>query len=404
MTTNTLTCAHSRGLFSQRAAEIHEAVSRVVDSGSFVLGPEVQALEQEFSLWLNKPVTGAITPPRTLGVTSGSEALELALRGFFSLNADVAPANQGGHSDGTAVFAPSHTNTGTVIAIERAGAVPVLVDIDPLTMTMSPSSLADAVDAARNADLTPAAVIAVHAHGHPCHMRLLELVSQDAGLWILEDCSQAHGALYHERTVGTLAEAAAFSCSPWRILPSLGDAGLVCTGFAPLAEEMEILRQLGRPSDTIATLPGVNARMADVQAAVLRVHLRHIDQDLTRRRDMAARYNEALEDSKVAVPQTASWARHVYGHYVVRVPSMRHGAARRDDLLRHLQAQGIEVMPPPPHPLHLQPAYKNRVLTAPDHLPETLALYDQMLALPLYPTMSEDEQGRIIEAVLTWQG
>ena len=405
MTRDFIPFANPQAAYTQRAEEIQAALTRVLESGVYILGEEVAGLEREFSAWLNSTLGEQVSlPPHTLGVANGTDALELALRGFFALNPDIAPCRLGGHSDGTAVFAPSHTAVATVSAIERAGAIPVLVDIDPLTLTLSPSSLAGAVDTARLAGLTPAAVIAVHIYGHPCHMRHLELISQDAGLWILEDCAQAHGALYQGRMVGTLAEAAAFSCYPTKNLGALGDAGLVSTAFAPLAEEMEALRQYGWKARYISSLPGINTRLDPLQAAVLRVNLRYLDDDLRARRAIAAQYTAAFADTALVTPHTASWAEHAFHLYVIRVPRGRGKLPRRDALMNFLRERGIGAALHYPQPVHTQPAYKDRVLLSPDGLPETQALYEELLTLPLYPQMTQEAIERVIDGVRQWQG
>lgn len=387
-------------LCCDRVDEVHEVLREVLRCDAHCLSESVEGLERDFAAWLC--ASGPLTqPPYTLGVASGTDAVELALRGFFSLNPDVAPITQGGHSPSSVVFAPSHGPVALASAIERAGALPVLVDVDPYTMTVSPSSLAQTVDEARCAGHVPAAVVALHIYGHPCDMRLLELVAQDAGLWILEDCAYAMGAEYTERRVGTLSEAAAFSCAPGRNLWSLGNAGLLSTGFQPLADELDALRRLGAKYSAVSSTPGVNSNLDPLEAAVLRVNMRYLEQDQQRRRSIAERYNEAFKESSVLPPFEAPWAKHAWNMYVLRVPGKEF---RRNKLREHLLDCGIGVPVETVPPLHMQPAYRERVLISSGGLTETLNLYEKTLSLPLYPGMTDDAVQQVIDAVRRWQG
>lgn len=401
-----------------RADEIHAELREVLRCEPHSLRESVEALETEFATWLCTP-EAHVPLPYTLGVASGTDAVELALRGFFSLNPDISPALLGnwgrpGHagqdsprnSQCAVVFAPSHAPVALASAIERAGALPMLVDVDPSTMTISPASLAQAVDEARHAGYTPAAVVALHLYGHPCHMRQLELVAQDAGLWILEDCAYAMGAEYCHRRVGTLSEAAAFSCAPHRNLWALGDAGLLSTAFQPLADELDMLRRLGAKGRTICSVPGVNSNLDPMEAAVLRVNLRHLEQDQQERKSIAQRYTDAFKGSRVQPPHEALWARHAWNMYVLRVggAEMRRGAEERRESLRNFMLDNaievpIETIPP----LHLQPAYRDRLLKVSDELPETMALFHQTLPLPIYPGMTDDQVQHVIDTVRRWQ-
>lgn len=383
-----------------RMEEIREALREVLCSREHSLDENVQGLEREFAAWLSAS-DPLVLPPNTLSVASGTDAVELALRGFFSLNPDVLPLMQGGRSSSTVVFTPSHSPVALASAIERAGALPVLVDVDPYTMTISPSSLAQAVDEARAAGHVPAAVVALHIYGHPCDMRLLELVAQDAGLWVLEDCAYAQGAEYRGRRVGTLSEAAAFNCAVGHNLWSLGEAGLLSTGFQPLADELNSLRRLGAKYSPVSSTPGVNSSLDPLEAAVLRVNLRYLGQELQQRRSIAERYGEAFKESSVLPPFEAPWAKHAWNMYVLRVPGKE---MRRDNLRGHLLACGIGVPTETVPPLHLQPAYRERVLHPSAGLAETHSLYEKTLPLPLYPGMTDDQVQQVIDAVQRWQG
>lgn len=384
--------ADPRAAYQERADVINAAVKRVFENGIYILGPEVEAFEREFACWLN--ADAANPAQHAVGVGNGTDALELALRAHFSLRGlDKHAVSR------EAVFTVSHTAVATVAAIERAGAVPVLVDIDPATGTLDVASLQEALRAAPAAGLSPSVVIPVHIYGHPCHMTPVLAVARQAGLFVLEDCAQAHGARYEGRLVGTLGDAAAFSCYPTKNLGALGDAGVVVTADETLAAEMRALRQYGWKERYVSAISGINSRLDPVQAAVLRINLGHLDEDVARRRSIAAAYGAALGDTLVDVPHCAPWAEHAWHLYVVRVRG-----GKRDALLEHLRQQGVGASLHYPQAVHQQPAYKGKLLESPKGLPATEALYEQILTLPLYPQMTDTQVEQVIAGVRAWRG
>lgn len=385
--------ADPHAAYMQRAEKINAEIQRVLEGGWYILGEEVALFEREFASWLQGASLHDGENMRVLGVANGTDALEVGIRGLETLRGAVSSAQ------GVAVFTVSHTAVATVAAIERAGAVPVLVDIDPHTLTMDAASLVQAIHLARREGLTPVGLIPVHIYGHPCHMDSLAAVAQEFGLWVLEDCAQAHGAVYADRMVGTWGDAAAFSHYPTKNLGALGDAGTVATRNAALADVFAALRQYGWKERYISALPGVNSRLDAVQAAILRVNLSYLDADIARRRALAAQYNAALADHGIVrIPHVAPWATHAWHLYVVRVP-----AEHRGQLLEHLRARGIGATLHYPQAVHQQPAYARRLLCSPEGLPVTTALYQEIITLPFYPHLNEAQVTRVLDAALEWR-
>ncbi len=369
--------ANPHAAFAERRLEILEAVTRVLDGGQYILGPEVTNFENDFAAWLGRA--------RCIGCGNGTDALELALRAL-------------GVGPGKAVFTVSHTAVATVAAIERAGAVPVLVDIDEANYTMSADSLAEAVRHFRRTcpTVTPTAVIPVHLYGHPCHMDAIMSVAAAEGLVVVEDCAQAHGARYNGKMVGSFGVAAAFSMYPTKNLGALGDAGAVATNDQALAEELLALRQYGWKERYISSASGINSRLDPVQAAILGVQLRYLDEDNARRRKLAAAYSHALAGCGLALPLSAPWAEPVFHLYVARC---REG---RDNLRAFLRERGIGTAVYYPLPVHLQPAYRQRILTGPDGLPITERIALQIVSLPMFPQLEEEAVARVCSAVEQW--
>jgi dTDP-4-amino-4,6-dideoxygalactose transaminase len=319
--------------YRHNQTEIDAAVRRVLDSGWYILGPEVGAFEAEFASYLGLK--------EAIGVASGTDAVELALRGL-----EIGP--------GDAVYTVSNTAVATVAAIERAGATPILVDVGEGTGTMDPDSLARAVSAGSAGDARPAAVVAVHLYGQPAPMDEILAIARTAGLCVVEDCAQAHGARLDGRMAGTMGHVAAFSFYPTKNLAALGDGGCVVTDDATAATRIRELRQYGWRQRYVSAVPGLNSRLDEVQAAVLRARLPRLETDNDRRREIAARYDAGLQGSAVTLPVARSGVGHVYHQYVIR-------AARRDHLVSRLRDSGIGTAIHYPVPIHLQPGYAGRL-------------------------------------------
>jgi len=348
---------------------IDEAVARVLASGWFILGKEVTAFETEFAAYQGQE--------HAVGTGSGTEALHLAL-----LACGVGP--------GDAVITVSHTAVATVAAIELCGAHAILIDIEPATFVMNPGLLEETISAS---ELPVKAIIPVHLYGHPAPMAAIVEIAARHGLRVIEDCAQAHGAVVDGRKIGTWGDIAAFSFYPTKNLGALGDGGAVTTNDAHLAEQSRLLRQYGWRERYISALPGFNTRLDEMQAAVLRVKLPHLDAENARRREIAAKYNELLRDAGVQLPVEAAGIEHVYHQYVLRHP-------RRDELAAFLKSEGIGTAILYPVPVHLQPAYLNRVGIGAGGLRHTEAVCRDLLCLPVHPQLTDEQIERIAGAIM----
>lgn len=352
-------------------AEIDAAVARALASGWYILGAEGRAFEAEFAAW-----QGAA---HAIGCGNGTDALALALRGL-------------GIGPGMAVATVSHTAVATVAAIEMVGATPVLIDIDPLHYTMDPADL-EAMLAAPPAGLPPVrAVIPVHLYGQAADLGAILPLATRYGLGVIEDCSQAHGARLDGRKVGTFGHVATFSFYPTKNLGALGDGGALTTHDADLAARLGALRQYGWRTHYISDEPGVNSRLDELQAAILRVKLPHLDAANERRRAIARAYDEALANGPLTPPARRAGAEHVFHLYVVR-------STARAGLQARLRAGGIGTGIHYPAPVHLQPAYRGRIALGPAGCAATAAAADEVLSLPLYPELTDAQVEQVCAAL-----
>lgn len=348
-------------------AEIDAAVARALESGWYILGQEGKAFEAEFSAWL-----GAGT---TVGCGNGTDAIALALRGL-------------GIGPGATVATVSHTAVATVAAIEMVGATPLLIDIDPTHYTLDPTAL-EAALARPPSGLPPVrAVVAVHLYGQAADLDAIGALCRRHDLALIEDCAQAHGALWHGRKVGTFGDAATFSFYPTKNMGALGDGGAVVLRDPARAGEVAALRQYGWHRHYISDAAGVNSRLDELQAAILRVKLRHLDAQNARRRAIAGRYDLALERSALRRPVSRPGAEHVYHLYVVR-------SADRDATQARLREAGIGSGIHYPAPVHRQPAYDGRIAIGPTGLGETERAAREVLSLPLFPELTDAEVTRV---------
>ncbi len=343
--------------------ELDAVFARVLEKGSFILGSEVSAFEKEFAEYCG--VAHAI------GVASGTEALQLALM-----------ACEVGKNDEVAV--PAHTAVATVSAVEAGGARPLLVDIDSANYTLDPSLL--------HRILTPRtrAIIPVHLYGCPVEMDPVLQFARENHLFVIEDCSQAHGASYRNRKVGAWGDIAAFSFYPTKNLGAFGDGGAVLTNNPVLAEKVRLLRQYGWSEHYVSSIRGINSRLDELQAGILRVKLRHLDVWNARRRQLADLYRELLSGTDLVLP--AQNAGHVYHQFVIRHP-------RRDALREYLKERGIHTLVHYPVPIHLQPAYADLGYPA-GSLPMTERASREVLSLPIYPELTKEMVGLVCQAIL----
>jgi dTDP-4-amino-4,6-dideoxygalactose transaminase len=351
--------AHVRGV----RGEIDAAVARVLDSGWFILGPEGEAFERELADYLG--ATEAV------GVANGTEAIQLALEAL-------------GIGAGDEVVSSPLTAAFTALAVMRCGARPVFADLDPATLNVDPR----AVEAA----LTPRtkAILPVHLYGHPADLDPLRAIAAPRGITVVEDACQAIGATYKGRRVGALTGIGALSFYPTKNLGALGDGGAVVAQDPAVAARLRRLRNGGQSDRYRHEVVGVNSRLDEMQAAILRVGLRHLDAWTERRRALAARYADGLAGGGIALPQEQPWAGSAHHLYVVR-------HRRRDELAAGLGARGVGTLIHYPIPLHLQPAFEG--LGQAGAFPVAEKAADEILSLPLYPEMSDAQADAVIEAV-----
>jgi dTDP-4-amino-4,6-dideoxygalactose transaminase len=346
-------------------AEIDAAVTRVLSSGWYILGKEVEAFEAEFAAYCETSYA--------VGVSDGTNAILLALRAL-----DIGAGDE--------VITTGHTAVATAAAIENAGAVPVLVDVDPQTYTLAPEHVAAAITHQTRA------IIAVHLYGLPADINALKTIADERGLHLIEDGAQAHGARYDGKRVGSMGVLGCFSFYPTKNLGAIGDGGAVVTNDEPLLEKLRALRQYGWHERYISTETGYNSRLDELQAAILRVKLKHLDTDNQRRRDLAAIYDDKLAESGILTPACAQNVEHVYHLYVTQVDA-------REKLMADLREGGIGTAIHYPQPIHEQPAYAGRIRTVPDGLPTLTAITPRILSLPLYPELPPDDAVFVAEAL-----
>ena len=363
-----------RAGYLEQRVEIDAAVARVLGSGWYILGSEVEVFEAAFAAWLGVE--------HAVGAGSGTDAIELALRAC-------------GIGAGDLVFTVSHTAVATVAAIERAGAVPVLVDVEPSGFTMDPAALEAALR--KPPPGRPAAVLPVHLYGEPVEIAAILELTRAQGLRLVEDCAQSHGARYRDRLTGSFGDIACFSFYPTKNLGALGDAGITVTNDLGLATALREIREYGWRERYVSAIPGINTRLDPIQAAILAARLPRLVEDNVRRQAIATRYDEGLVELPLSLPRRRAEAMHVYHQYVVRTPA-------RDALREHLRAARIGTGIHYPVPVHLQPAYRGRLAEYPAGLPETTCLCREILSLPIYPQLSLAACPRINEQISRFFG
>jgi len=346
--------------FKSHQTEIEKAVISVMRGNQYVLGKEVAILEQEFAEYIG--TTSAI------GVANGTDAIELALRAL-----NIGPGDE--------VITVSHTAVATVAAIEAAGAIPVLVDVEPKFYTLDPIQLKEVISPRTKS------LIAVHLYGQSADMDAITSFCHQHNIFLIEDASQAHGAKYKGRRLGSFGEIGCFSCYPTKNLGAIGDAGLMTTNNIDLAAKIRMLREYGY-EDRISKYPGRNSRLDELQAAVLRVKLKHLDADNEKRRKLAKFYFEKLSGLPIQLPIIRKGVESVFHLFVIQVED-------RQNLLAYLKKEGILAGIHYPLPIHLQPTYKNRVLTA-KNMSSSEKLVQRIISLPIYPELSIYDAKKIV--------
>jgi dTDP-4-amino-4,6-dideoxygalactose transaminase len=344
-------------------SEIDEAVARVLESGQFTLGDEVTAFEREFAEYSGGG--------EAIGVNSGTSALHVAL-----LAAGVGPGDE--------VITTPFSFAATAAAILYCGGTPVFADIDAATFNLDPSKVEAAISPRTKA------ILPVHLYGQPAEMDPILAIARKRGIAVIEDAAQAHGAEYRGRRVGSLADMACFSFYPTKNLGAFGEAGAVVTANPDYARTIRLLRNWGGPRYQ-HNIRGYNYRMENLNGAMLRVKLRHLERWTESRRALAARYDALLAETCVTVPRALPHVRHVYHAYTIRTPG-------RDHMAKQLAAAGVQSGVHYPTPIHLQPAYRDARF-AEGSLPVAEEAAREVLSLPIYPELTTEQVYTVATAV-----
>jgi len=348
--------------------ELDAAYQRVMNSGWYILGEEVSAFEVEFAQYCGTKYC--------VGVGNGLEALQLILRALEI-------------GEGDEVIVPANTYIATWLAVSNAGAKVVPVEPDEGTFNIDPSSIEAAITSKTKA------ILPVHLYGQPADMGPINQIARKHGLKVIEDSAQAHGARYRDRRVGSLGDAAGWSFYPTKNLGAYGDAGAITTDDDELADKVRMLRNYGSRSKYYNEERGINSRLDELQAALLRVRLRHLDEWNSRRACIAAKYLEELRGTDLILPAICEGADPVWHLFVVR-------SKRRDELQRYLKSQGVNTLVHYPIPPHLQEAYRDAKLPSAYAISE--AIHREVLSLPMGPHLSDERAGRVIESVRSFGG
>ncbi len=348
--------------YKEFQGEIDSAIQRVIHSGWYILGPELEHFEQELADFVGAKYA--------FGVGSGTDALHIALQAL-------------GIGPGDEVITVSHTFIATALAITFTGATPVFVDIHPDTYTMDPACVRVAV--------TPRtkAILPVHLYGQPAEMGPLLEIAQQFHLAVVEDACQAHGATYRGRQAGGLGDLGCFSFYPTKNLGAYGDGGAIVTSDPQLADRVRHLRNYGQDQKYYHSSMGTNSRLDEIQAAVLRAKLPHLMSNNSRRQVIAETYS-VMNGPRLKIPVVAEERTHIYHQYVVSTPE-------RDALRGFLKEQGIDTLIHYPVPVHLQKAYTDLNIKV-GELPFTEQAAAQVVSLPMYPQLTAEQIDRVVEA------
>lgn len=345
--------------------EILATVKTLLSNSHFILGPELEMFESNFAWYIGAK--------HAVGVASGTAALHLAL-----LACGVEPGDD--------VITTTHTFGATAEAIIFCGAKPVLVDIEDDTYNIDPSKIGERITKKTKA------IVPVHLYGHPCNMAEIKKLCKTYKLKLIEDCAQAHGAEYKGKRVGSLSDAGCFSFFPAKNLGALGDAGMVTTNSARLAQKVRRLRNHGRSSKYIHAFLGFGERLDNLQAAILSLKLKRLSQYNRKRRKWARLYTKLLGNTNYIVAREMLWAKHVYYVYTLRHP-------KRYQIMQRLKDEGISTSIYYPVPLHLQPSFKALGYKKGD-FPVTEKIAKEIFSIPMFPELKKSEVKRIVNALI----
>ncbi|MFK8028273.1 MAG: DegT/DnrJ/EryC1/StrS family aminotransferase [Gammaproteobacteria bacterium] len=341
--------------------EVQSALNNTLDNTAFIMGPNVHALEEEVSQYLNIK--------HSVGCASGTDALHLALRAL-----DIGPEDE--------VICPSFTFAATAEAVRYVGATPVFADIDPVSLNIDPAAIKNLISEKTRA------IIVVHLFGLTADMDEIQSIIKDKNIFLVEDCAQSFGANYKGKKTGTLGDISCFSFFPSKNLGCYGDGGMISTSNDKLAETLKLLRNHGSPVRYEHTIIGYNSRLDEMQAAILRIKLKRIDQYNQQRYDNASKYTQALTQLGITTPNEPSDSTHVYHQYTIQ-------DARRDQIHTALSEQKIASAIYYPKGLHQQIAFTNNQPAV--QLPITERVSNSCLSLPMFPELSSEQIDRVID-------
>lgn len=356
--------------FQSLKGQIGEALEDVMSNAHFILGANVKKLEQDIANYSNVE--------HGIGVANGSDALHISLLGC-------------GVKEGDEVIAPAFTFFATAGAVARIGAKPVFVDIDPKTFNIATSKIEEAITEKTKA------IIPVHLYGQMADMDSIVAIAKKYNLAIIEDAAQAIGATYKGKRVGELGTTACYSFFPTKNLGAYGDAGMIVTNNAEIAESMRVIRVHGSKPKYYHHVLGYNSRLDELQAAILNVKFPHLDEWNTLRREKANNYTHLLKEQlgeKVVTPYQDENCHHIFHQYTIRVD-------RRDELQAYLKEQGVETMVYYPKPLHLQPVFSNLGYKEGD-LPETEKACQEAISLPMFPELKSEQQEYVVSKIASF--
>lgn len=348
------------------ASELKEALMRVADSGWYILGKEKEQFEHQFASYCQAPYC--------IGVGNGLDALRLILMGYMEM---------GKINVGDEVILPANTFIATALAISQCGLIPVLADCNIDTYNIDPDSVNQKITKKTKA------IIAVHLYGQVADMNKLNQIAKENNLILIEDAAQAHGAVYDGKKAGNLADAGAFSYYPVKNLGAFGDAGAITTEDGELAGIISQLSNYGSESKYTNKYKGLNSRLDELQAAVLAVKLKYLDDETRRRREIANKYLEYITNEKISLPGVKNFQSHVFHLFVIHTD-------KRDKLQAYLENKGIKTQIHYPLAIHKQKAY---VELNNQQLPVAEKLQNEVLSLPLYPSLTDNEIYYVISAL-----
>lgn len=350
----------------QYEQEISSAFHRVLNSGWYILGKEVQNFEKEFSEYCGVK--------QTVGVANGLDALILILEAYKAT---------GVMKEGDEVIVPANTYIASILAISRTGLIPILVEPDILTYNLDPVKIEEKITSKTKA------ILVVHLYGQCCNMKPIQDIAAKNNLKIIEDCAQAHGANYQGRKAGNLGDAAGFSFYPGKNLGALGDGGAITTNDEVLADVIRAYRNYGSHKKYNNIYKGINSRLDEIQAPILSIKLKHLDNENKRRERVALKYLNNIKNSRILLPFVADYGQHVWHLFVVRIES-------RDHFQQYLQDKNIQTVIHYPIPPHKQVAYKELENFS---FPITETIHKEAISLPISPVLEDYEVDRVIEAI-----